>query len=71
MHNLQTENSRTLARQQKGVERFHAKRQMLLSRKEECNNNIRELGVLPEEAFEKTNVKAEKVNFFKRPSLSN
>ena len=26
---------------------------MLTQRKEECNNNIRDLGVLPEEAFEK------------------
>jgi structural maintenance of chromosome 3 (chondroitin sulfate proteoglycan 6) len=40
---------------------------MLTSRKEEFTRNIRDLGVLPEEAFEKyTNEKVEKVrrNFF-------
>ncbi|OLL26315.1 Chromosome segregation protein sudA [Neolecta irregularis DAH-3] len=30
-----------------------AKRALLLQKKEECNRNIRDLGVLPEEAFEK------------------
>ena len=49
----QTEDSRLISRQQKNTERFVAKRQILLTRKEECNRNIRDLGVLPEEAFEK------------------
>ncbi|TFK22913.1 RecF/RecN/SMC protein [Coprinopsis marcescibilis] len=49
----QTEESRSMSKQQKTTERYHAKRQMLATRKEECNRNIRDLGVLPEEAFEK------------------
>ncbi|KAK7015032.1 structural maintenance of chromosomes protein, partial [Favolaschia claudopus] len=49
----QTEDSRNISRQQKTTERYLAKRQMLSSRKDECNRNIRDLGVLPEEAFEK------------------
>ena len=51
-----------MSRQQKNTERYLAKRQILLTRKEECNRNIRDLGVLPEEAFEKyVNDKLEKV----------
>ncbi|KAJ7098111.1 structural maintenance of chromosome protein 3 [Mycena belliarum] len=53
IQNQQTEDSRTISRQQKTTERYLAKRQMLSGRKEECNRNIRDLGVLPEEAFEK------------------
>ncbi|KAF8191692.1 structural maintenance of chromosome protein 3 [Pholiota molesta] len=49
----QAEDSRTMSKQQKTTERYLAKRQMLLTRKDECNRNIRDLGVLPEEAFEK------------------
>ncbi|KAF7338458.1 Structural maintenance of chromosomes protein [Mycena venus] len=49
----QTEDSRNISRQQKTTERYLAKRQMLTARKDECNRNIRDLGVLPEEAFEK------------------
>ncbi|KAJ7273514.1 structural maintenance of chromosome protein 3 [Mycena haematopus] len=49
----QTEDSRNISRQQKTTERYLAKRQMLTGRKDECNRNIRDLGVLPEEAFEK------------------
>ncbi|KAJ7063122.1 structural maintenance of chromosome protein 3 [Mycena amicta] len=49
----QTEDSRNMSRQQKTTERYIAKRQMLAGRKDECNRNIRDLGVLPEEAFEK------------------
>jgi len=64
----QADDARDIARQQKGTERYHAKRQMLTARKEECNNNIRDLGALPEEAFEKyINVNSDKVGF---PSLS-
>ncbi|TFK38980.1 structural maintenance of chromosome protein 3 [Crucibulum laeve] len=49
----QTEDGRNISRQQKTTERYLAKRQMLTARKDECNRNIRDLGVLPEEAFEK------------------
>jgi len=53
IQNKQAEDSRAMLKLQKSTERYHAKRQMLTSRKEECNRNIRDLGVLPEEAFEK------------------
>ncbi|KAF7304687.1 Structural maintenance of chromosomes protein [Mycena kentingensis (nom. inval.)] len=49
----QTEDTRNMSRQQKTTERYLAKRQMLSGRKDDCNKNIRDLGVLPEEAFEK------------------
>ncbi|KAK2465769.1 hypothetical protein APHAL10511_002313 [Amanita phalloides] len=53
LQNQQAEDGRTISRQQKTTERYLAKRQMLLTRRDECNRNIRDLGVLPEEAFEK------------------
>lgn len=60
----QTEDSRSISKQQKTTERYLAKRQMLMTRKDECNRNIRDLGVLPEEAFEKyINEKLERVEF--------
>jgi structural maintenance of chromosome 3 (chondroitin sulfate proteoglycan 6) len=68
----QTEDSRNISRQQKTTERYHAKRQMLLGRKDECNRNIRDLGVLPEEAFEKyTSEKLDRVSvlFYESSSL--
>jgi structural maintenance of chromosome 3 (chondroitin sulfate proteoglycan 6) len=49
----QSEDTRNISKQQKVTERFHAKRKILQDRKEECNRNIRDLGVLPEEAFNK------------------
>ncbi|KAF8578490.1 structural maintenance of chromosome protein 3 [Ramaria rubella] len=49
----QMEDSRGISRQQKNTERYLSKKQVLISRKDECNRNIRDLGVLPEEAFEK------------------
>ncbi|KAH8083787.1 structural maintenance of chromosome protein 3 [Cristinia sonorae] len=49
----QVDDTRGVSKQQKNTERYLAKRQMLLTRKDECNRNIRDLGVLPEEAFEK------------------
>jgi structural maintenance of chromosome 3 (chondroitin sulfate proteoglycan 6) len=59
----QTEDARGMNRQQKNTERYLAKKQMLTSRKDECNRSIRDLGVLPEEAFEKyTKDKVEKVS---------
>ncbi|CAL1707049.1 unnamed protein product [Somion occarium] len=62
MQNQQAEDSRGVSKQQKNTERYLAKRQMLLTRKDECNRNIRDLGVLPEEAFEKyTNEKLDRL----------
>ena len=49
----QSEDNRASNRLQKTAERYLAKRQLLLSRKDECNRNTRDLGVLPEEAFKK------------------
>ncbi|CAE6436828.1 unnamed protein product [Rhizoctonia solani] len=49
----QVEDSRGISRQQKSTERYLTKRQVLLTRKDECNTKIRDLGVLPEEAYEK------------------
>lgn len=53
VQNQQADDSRGITRQQKNTERYLAKKQMLMNRKDECNRNIRDLGVLPEEAFEK------------------
>jgi structural maintenance of chromosome 3 (chondroitin sulfate proteoglycan 6) len=64
IQNQQSEDSRNISRQQKNTERYHAKRQMLINRKDECNRNIRDLGVLPEEAFEKyINDKLDRVRY--------
>ncbi|GAA5860544.1 hypothetical protein JCM8547_000336 [Rhodosporidiobolus lusitaniae] len=57
----QADDHRTITRQQKNVERYLAKRQVLLQRKDECNKNIRDLGVLPEEAFADTPATSEKL----------
>lgn len=60
--NQQSEDSRSVTKLQKNTERYLAKKQMLAGRKEECNRNIRDLGVLPEEAFEKyTNEKLDRL----------
>lgn len=65
----QDDDSRQIGRQQKNTERYQAKRQILMTRKEECNRNIRDLGVLPEEAFEKyVNEKLDRVS--SRPPTS-
>ena len=53
LQNQQAEDVRGISRQQKNTERYLAKRQLLLNRKDDCNRSIRDLGVLPEEAFEK------------------
>ncbi|KAG0331227.1 Structural maintenance of chromosomes protein 3 [Podila horticola] len=44
---------RQMGRSQKDAERYVSRRNLLLRKKEDCTKNIRELGVLPEEAFEK------------------
>lgn len=49
----QNDINRTLSRQEKNVEKYLLKRSLLLQKKNECTSNIRDLGVLPEEAFEK------------------
>ncbi|KAK4689553.1 structural maintenance of chromosome 3 (chondroitin sulfate proteoglycan 6), partial [Tremellales sp. Uapishka_1] len=53
VQNEQMENTRAIIRVQKNAERYLTKKQTLASRKEECNNAIRDLGSLPEEAFSK------------------
>lgn len=59
----QAEDGKDMARQQKSVERYLSKRGRLLEQKDKCNKSIRDLGVLPEEAFEKyTNTKSDKVS---------
>lgn len=58
------EELRTMNKQQKNVERYLAKRQLLISRKDEADKHIRNLGVLPEEAYERHSmgIKSEKVS---------
>ncbi|KAM5531084.1 hypothetical protein V8D89_015249 [Ganoderma adspersum] len=58
----QSEDVRGISKQQKNTERYLAKRQLLMNKKDDCNRNIRDLGVLPEEAFEKyTNEKMDRL----------
>ena len=60
--NQQAENTRAILRVQKNAERYLTKRQTLINRKEECTNAIRDLGVLPEEAYTKyTSTRADKL----------
>ncbi|KAI7871274.1 chromosome segregation protein sudA (DA-box protein sudA) [Spinellus fusiger] len=49
----QVEVAQSINRYEKHLERYLLRRSLLLQKKEECNANIRDLGVLPEEAFEK------------------
>lgn len=49
----QAEDARGISRQQKNVERYLGKKSRLLEQRDRCNRNILDLGVLPEEAFEK------------------
>lgn len=44
-----------ISREEKKLEENLLKRSLLSQKKEECNANIRDLGVLPDEAFEKYN----------------
>ena len=63
MQNQQAEDSRSMAKQQKSTERYLAKKNILVGKKDESNRNIRDLGVLPEEAFEKyINEKSDRVS---------
>src|SRR5207302_9136714 len=45
--------ARNIERQKKKIERSMAKRALLTDKAQECSRNVRDLGVLPEEAFEK------------------
>lgn len=66
LQNVQAEDSRGISKHQKSTERYLAKRELLTSRRDACNKNIRDLGVLPEEAFEKyTSLKLERVSDFR------
>jgi structural maintenance of chromosome 3 (chondroitin sulfate proteoglycan 6) len=63
----QLQNSRGILQAQKTAERYIVKRQTLTNRQEECNKSIRDLGVLPEEAYKKytdARNKAEQVNSY-------
>jgi structural maintenance of chromosome 3 (chondroitin sulfate proteoglycan 6) len=68
LQTAQMENSRGILKAQKAVERYITKRQTLLTRKDECNKSIRDLGVLPEEAYTKyVKEPSEKVSFLRFP----
>lgn len=53
LQNAQQDEARNIERQKKKIERSMAKRALLMEKAQECSRNIRDLGVLPEEAFEK------------------
>ncbi|KAH7098435.1 RecF/RecN/SMC protein [Auriculariales sp. MPI-PUGE-AT-0066] len=57
----QSDDARGMARQQKHAERYLAKRNMLEARRDEVNRSIRDLGVLPEEAFKATSEKTDRL----------
>lgn len=48
----QTDLGRNVGRQQKGIERYLAKKYRLQEQRDKTNRSIRDLGVLPEEAFD-------------------
>lgn len=65
--NEQIESGRAMLRMTKNNERYLAKKQTLSSRRDECQNAIRDLGVLPEEAYNKyTEARADKVSYVSR-----
>ena len=49
----QAEDNKAFSKQQKSDEKYHGKKALLTTKKDEANRNIRDLGVLPEEAFKK------------------
>ena len=49
----QTEDGKTFSKQQKSDEKYHTRKALLIERKGDIDRNIRDLGVLPEEAFKK------------------
>lgn len=53
LHAQQLESTRAIMRTEKNAERFLTKKRMLTTRRTECEEAIRDLGVLPEDAFTK------------------
>lgn len=53
MQSQQADDNRAFSREQKDDEKYHTRKRLLTDRKDDINRNIRDLGVLPEEAFEK------------------
>ncbi|KAG0142153.1 hypothetical protein CROQUDRAFT_97871 [Cronartium quercuum f. sp. fusiforme G11] len=49
----QAEDTRDTSKHSKNLERYWAKKKIITQRRDECNTNIRNLGVLPQEAYEK------------------
>jgi len=67
----QQQKTRDIMRAQKSSERYMTRRQTLIARQEEFKNAIRDLGVLPEEAFSKyTGGNADKVGYCEERVLS-
>lgn len=61
----QQEIARSIEKHQKKMEKSVAKKALLTASAAECAKNIRDLGVLPDEAFEKfSNVDSKTVSFF-------
>jgi structural maintenance of chromosome 3 (chondroitin sulfate proteoglycan 6) len=62
LQTAQQEEARNIERQKKRIEKSLSKRALLQEKAAECSRNIRDLGVLPDEAFEKyANVDSNKV----------
>ncbi|EEB09795.1 mitotic cohesin complex subunit Psm3 [Schizosaccharomyces japonicus yFS275] len=53
LEDTQKETAQSIERDTKLTERTAAKKSLLLARQKECNDNIRTLGVLPDDAYEK------------------
>ncbi|KAK9248567.1 RecF/RecN/SMC [Lipomyces tetrasporus] len=53
LQTLQLEDARSIERQQNSLERSMAKRGILVQRKDDINRKVRDLGALPEEAFDR------------------
>lgn len=47
------DDNKAFSKQKKNDEKYHARKLLLTNRKEDVSRNIRDLGVLPEEAFAK------------------
>jgi len=61
------ESTRAIMKVQKNAERYLTKRQTLTARKEECSVAIRDLGILPDEAFTKyIDTRSDKVSLSSR-----
>jgi len=72
MQSQQAEDNKAFSKQQKNDEKYHTRKMLLTNRKDDVNRNIRDLGVLPEEAFGKyINEKLDKVFIFSSMCGSN